>query len=239
MNQLDVLLNRLTVDVPEPPPVDDLRSRVHQRHRRPITVLAVLVAVLVAGVAFTSVTDDTSPNEERADQQLSAALPRAVELTVSMREKNDQPDAPIELVDTTTWPITAYENGPFPAPVFRLRSRSPHLLQVTLPKWNRPASDGATHTGNDVCGEEVCSRQAQTYPLNKDGKTPPQSLYIDVFALPQAPVKVTGEVSYVIPDTNESGRFAIEVTIFVVELANSTVPSPESIDSPTAPTTGR
>ena len=52
MRRLDDLLGQLTIDVPDPPTVEELRSRVTQRHRRPSHVVAVLVGIVLVAAGI-------------------------------------------------------------------------------------------------------------------------------------------------------------------------------------------
>jgi hypothetical protein len=233
VNDIDAVFEQFTVDVPTRPAVDELRGRVHQRHRRPASMAVLIAALLIAAGTATFFTDRPREDALAGGETTTTALPvgefRNVELVIASAA-NATFDFRLVSPSITNWIGT----DPF-APtegLLKYTTRTDQLVRVKGPTWSRGVtSDGRAYVGNEWCKADPCHRPKPLLDLRPGDRLTYDHLYLDVFVVPLGTYRFTDRIFYEVPSTGESGVVPIDVTLRITESIPGVTPGgPEPVE---------
>jgi hypothetical protein len=231
--RLDEVLGQLTVDVPEAPSVEELRSRVGSRHRRPVPLVAVLIGLVVVAVVFVRLSDERSGDEapaarpERRSGPPLSEGPRSFELSISVGEN---PLVEMRQFDRPTWEWIAED-------FFALRMRivatstSRDPVQLTAPTWERRTDDGVTFLGNDECATRYVCLDPNEIATLRHGREHEFGVFVQprLAALEDHSFSTTFEYENL--TTGETGTIPVQVDFRVWEPEPGTEPPPMPVST--------
>jgi len=231
MTQLDDLLGQLTVDVPEPPSVEELRSRVGSRHRRPVPLVAVLVGLVLVSVVFVRLSDERSGDEtpsampERRSGPPLLRGPRSFELSIRVAES---PLVDMRQLVPPTWEWIGEDALRIRMPLLAT-STTRDRIRLTAPTWERRTGDGVTYLGNAACTlYHVCLDPNEIVTLRR-GEDHEFGVFVQPRLAPPDDYSFTTEFGYENLTTGETGAIPVDVVLRIWEPEPGTEPPPVTV----------
>lgn len=214
MTRLDDLLDELTIDVPEAPTIDELRSRSANRHRRLLPLVAVLIGMVVVSGVLGQLVGNGSKRQDTGSDEVStvAFLPGPRSFEISIRAE-DNPVVQIRQFGLLRWDWIGEEPEAWGTRL-DITSTVGVPVVVTAPMWERTTDEGILFVGNLVCHGNylVCLGPAERLTLPARQKAAVSTrLYIQPRLAPPAVYSFTTQFRYEVPSTGERGTIPVDV----------------------------
>lgn len=242
MTELDDLLGQLTIDVPEAPTVDELRSRAGNRHRRPMPMVAAVIGLVVISAVLVQLLTNEPTHEDRPDERTFeppslTTGPRSFEISVGV------PGNPLiraSQFDLARWDWIS-EDLPSLGIRVNVTSRALLPIRLTPPTWERVTEDGVRYLGNAACNDDdVCVVDVESVTL-LPGATSTFWVYVQPRLTALGDYSFITQFEYEVLLTGERGWIPVNVALRIWEPEPGTEPvSPPTtviVELPPASTT--